>query len=111
MACPFCKHLHGHEAGCRLDGAKGYELVEIIHEMADRLKVWLRVDEEREPTNDAHDATRKLLNMEPLKRVCVTCRFRDLATIHAACLNVHSENSRRMCDEVIGCGDWRKDKR
>lgn len=111
MTCPFCHRLRGHQASCRLDGAKSYELVEVIHEMAGRLQEWVRVDEERDLTNEIHDATRKLLGMPPAERLCATCHHRDLATIEPSCLNVRSTNNRRFCEHVIGCDDWQKDKR
>jgi len=57
--CPFCRHTRGHVAGCKLDGAKSYELVDIIYEQANLLKEWVRVAEWGEsPSNISTDTRR-----------------------------------------------------
>jgi len=67
VTCPFCHRLRGHSVGCRIDGAKSYELVDLIHEMAGLLERWFQAEESGNTTAmlDVAVATRKLLYPRP----------------------------------------------
>lgn len=63
MSCPLCQHPHGHKIGCRLDGAKSYELEQVIGEMVTMLKEWFRAENEGDTVAmlDVSIATRRFL--------------------------------------------------